>query len=50
MQKIVDFTWCNSCKHKDKEEYEDPCRDCLNEAGSEDSRRPEKYEKAEDKS
>ena len=50
MNKIVDFTWCNSCKHKSKEEYENPCHDCLNEPGREDSRRPEKYEKDEDKS
>ena len=45
MNKIVDFTWCLSCKHYELSEDEKPCCDCLNESSNEDSHRPVKYER-----
>lgn len=39
--KIVYFDkWCKDCEHATKQEYEEPCCDCLNEAGNEDSHKP----------
>lgn len=32
--------WCQSCKHKDKSESEDPCWDCLEQGWNVDSQRP----------
>lgn len=43
---IVDFTYCNSCVHKDKGENEDPCWDCLTVSSNEDSKRPISYKEA----
>jgi len=46
--KFVDFyTYCKACKHKDKNENDDPCNDCLNEPVNEDSHKPWYFE-AED--
>ena len=42
---IVDFkTYCESCKYKDKKDYEDPCNECLDYGTNENSRKPVKYE------
>ena len=29
-EKIVDFTYCESCKFKKTNDYENPCHVCLN--------------------
>ena len=47
--KIVDFTHCNQCKHKDLNEDEEPCFDCLATPVNVDSRMPIHYEKADEK-
>ena len=39
--KIVEYeNWCNKCKHKNKEENEDPCWDCLTTPVNEHSKKP----------
>lgn len=43
---IVDFTFCNTCIHKDEDESCDICNDCLNEPSNVDSRRPVNYVEA----
>ena len=47
-EKIVDFTWCEKCIHKDKAENEDPCWDCLTASTNEDSHRPVSFKEAAD--
>ena len=42
--KFVNFEWCKSCKHKDKAEDEEPCRDCLDEPTNLHSEKPVKWE------
>ena len=37
--------YCDSCKHSHLPGFEDPCNDCLNETGVEDSHRPMYHEK-----
>lgn len=32
--------YCEQCKNKEKEDYEDPCNDCLNQPWNVDSRKP----------
>lgn len=45
INKIVDFDkYCKMCKHKDLEESEYPCHDCLNNPTNEHSRKPIKFE------
>lgn len=44
--KIVNFEWCNKCKHKDKKEIEDPCYECLDEPANVNSRKPVYFEEA----
>lgn len=39
--------YCKTCKHKDKEENEDPCFDCLAEPANVYSHKPVRYESAE---
>ncbi len=39
--------WCAQCRHKDKPETEEPCRDCLDEGGNEDSEKPVRFEPLE---
>lgn len=47
--KLVDFSYCGSCKHKDLKETEDPCNECLAIGGRDDgSRKPMRYEFNED--
>ena len=36
--------WCLKCKHKEKEENEDPCWDCLTETVNEHSHKPVYFE------
>lgn len=46
--KFVDFSYCDTCKHKDVREEEDPCNDCLQSPARDDgSRKPVNYEKDE---
>ena len=41
MQKIVNFDeWCHKCEHFNVVDWDDPCNDCLNNPGNEDSHRP----------
>lgn len=30
IDKIVDFSYCKKCEHKDLKDYKDPCNECLN--------------------
>ena len=39
--------YCGKCVHKDKDEEEDPCHDCLNQPSNEYSHKPV-YFKADD--
>ena len=39
--------WCAKCKHKDKAEGEEPCHDCLDYGGNEDSEKPVRFEEPE---
>lgn len=49
MQHIVEFDkYCNTCAHKDVNENEEPCSDCMALPVREDSRRPDKYEEGTD--
>ena len=47
--KIVDFTFCTSCKHWSKEEKEDPCYECLLVPARKDSHVPLYFESETDK-
>ena len=48
MEKIVKFDeYCNRCAHKDVKETEDPCNECLNNPGNEDSHRPVYFKEEE---
>lgn len=43
--KEVDFaSWCKKCKHRRCSEDEEPCRECLDVPGREDSHKPIKWE------
>lgn len=42
--------YCQTCKYKDVEEKELPCRDCLYEPYNYDSHKPRKWESADGKS
>lgn len=40
-EKHVDFEkWCNTCKYKDLDSYEEPCIDCLDYPSNVDSTKP----------
>ena len=41
--KIVDFTWCKTCIHYEKDDTEKPCDDCLENPSNEYSRRPKHF-------
>lgn len=48
MKKIVNFKkWCSTCEWFGKENWQDPCNECLHWPAREDSRRPLKYQKQE---
>ena len=43
--KIVHFDkYCDKCKHKDKEQDETPCDECLSEPANLNSHKPVKFE------
>lgn len=43
--RIVNFRhYCQRCKHFKKEEYEDPCRECLHHPVNANSHKPVKFE------
>ena len=43
--KLVDFNkWCDSCKHKNVKETDEPCDSCLEVPARQYSTKPEKYE------
>lgn len=44
--KEVYFDYCKTCQHEDKEEWKDPCFDCLDEPENLYSHKPVKYEEA----
>ena len=37
--------YCKTCEHKEKEEKENPCNECLNEPVNTNSHKPTKYAK-----
>ena len=46
--KIVNFDlYCKNCEHFNKENYEDPCHECLSTPAREHSRRPLNYKEKE---
>ena len=47
--KLVDFKkYCETCKHKNISEVEDPCNECLDNGGNLNSERPINYEEDKD--
>lgn len=44
--KIVDFSLCNQCIHKDESDELDPCYTCFNHPSREATRVPLRFEKA----
>lgn len=49
IEKIVDFTFCKTCKNEDCKDYLDPCHDCLNNPVNANSKRPVNYKEDEEK-
>ena len=49
IEKIVDFTYCNTCKHRDDVDYLDPCHTCLNNITNVHSVKPVNYKEDEKK-
>lgn len=42
--KIVDFAqWCPKCRHRDLNENQEPCCDCLEEPVNTESRKPVRW-------
>lgn len=41
--------YCESCKHKDVEERDEPCAECMSEPTNLNTHRPVNYEKKEKK-
>ena len=49
-KKFVKFEkYCETCKHKNVVEYEDPCNECLDNPVNDYTDKPIKYEKEEKK-
>lgn len=49
IDKIVDFKkYCKTCKHRDQDEWLDPCNDCLDKPANEHSKKPINYEADEE--
>ena len=47
--KEVDYNlYCNKCIHEKKEEYEDPCHDCLTHGWNEGSHKPVYFKEKEE--
>lgn len=40
---VVFDQYCPTCKYKTREEYEDPCNDCLTNPVNTDSKKPVNY-------
>lgn len=50
IDKFVDFKkYCETCKHKDVKEVEDPCNECLDNPVNAHTTKPVKYEEDEKK-
>lgn len=48
--KIVDYEkYCKDCLYFTKEDFEDPCHECLNEPVNQDSHKPVKFRSKEKK-
>ena len=47
IDKIVDFTYCKTCVHRDEKDFLDPCHECLNNPSNVNSVRPINYEEDE---
>lgn len=46
-EKIVRYDrYCKNCKHKDLDQADEPCNECLSNPTNANSRKPVKYEKA----
>ena len=45
--KIVDFTYCDSCKYRDTKEVKDPCNECLDNTINLHSHKPVNYKERE---
>lgn len=43
IDKIVDFTYCKTCQHKDTKDYLEPCHTCLNNPTNTNSQKPVNY-------
>ena len=43
-KEVYFYMYCCSCKHRDKNEWEDPCNDCLSYPANIDSHKPVEYE------
>lgn len=42
---LVEFDkWCESCKHKNRKDTEEPCDSCIEVPARPDSRKPERWE------
>lgn len=50
IDKIVDFEYCKTCKHKDNKDYLEPCHTCLNNPTNVNSTRPVNYKEEDKKS
>lgn len=51
IEHIVDFyKYCESCRHYDKQDFEDPCNECLTNTINLYSRKPVNYEQKTGKS
>lgn len=42
-EKIVDFTYCSTCIHKEKNLETEPCNDCVYHPVNQNSKRPVHY-------
>ena len=45
LKEVLFWKYCQSCKHKEKTEEQEPCCNCLNEPGNIDSHKPIFYER-----
>jgi hypothetical protein len=46
-KEVLFSLWCSSCKHKDTNETDDPCNECLAQGWNIDSTKPIFYAKDE---
>lgn len=45
-REVMYHKYCESCKYKDKKNYEDPCDECLSEPARLHTEKPLKFEEA----